>query len=345
MGFTEYFDLHCDTPLRMCRAAADFNDDALDVRLSDLAAFSGACQVCAVWSDPKKSGEENYAEFLRTAAYFQNEAASHSADCKVTFTRTALFRPFPPVKLILAVEGASLLCGRISRLETLYALGVRVLTFAWRGENEACGAHDTDKGLTPFGYELLEACERLGIVVDVSHLSDRGFWEIARAAKKPFIASHSNARALCRSSRNLTDEQFLAVVGCGGIVGVNLYPPFLSADFEKGNGSPDAYLSAFCRHVEHFLSLSDGGVSFGGDRDGFERIPFYSRLSTRQAAAVFEKLAADGITEKQIAAVFSENARRFFGQALKDEKDEKDEKGEKDEKDKTRNCPARYADK
>lgn len=297
------------------------DDSALDTRLSALCAFENAVQVFAVWSDNKRSGEENYLDFFAVMENLEREAEKNSGKCVICRCRDDLLcdgeKAKAKVKLIPAVEGAALLCGDISRLRVLYGRGVRILTFAWRGVNEACGAHDTDVGLTDFGKSLLRECEKLKIIADVSHMSERAFWDTVSAAERPVVASHSNSAQMCAHARNLTDNQFRTVSEMGGLVGMNLYLPFLSRRFENSNCvfDTDEYFSSFCAHIEHFLSL--GGekcICLGGDRDGFDRVDGYSQLEFIDR--VYDKLIKNGIKEKIIKDIFSGNARRFFESAI-----------------------------
>lgn len=302
-------------PFRMYRENTDIDSEILDTRLSELFSFNRAVQVCAVWSDSKRNGEENYRDFFNIMEKLEKQAEINKEKCIICTDRNILESESVKVKLIPAVEGADLLCGDIERLKKLYERGVRILTFAWKGENELCGAHDTDTGLKDFGKAVLAECEKLKITVDTSHMSERAFWDIISEAKAPIIASHSNSAHICGCTRNLTDTQFCAITACGGVVGINLYPPFISRRFESNTHDPDEYLSALCGHIEHFLSLGgENSICLGGDRDGFDRIPGYSPLSF--ADKIYEKLLKSGIKEKIIKNIFSVNALHFFERAL-----------------------------
>ncbi|RED66107.1 dipeptidase [Cohnella lupini] len=168
---------------------------------------------------------------------------------------------------ILSLEGADGLQGKLWALRLLHKLGLRLLGPTWNHANWACdGALEPrGAGFTKAGRQLVTECENLGILLDVSHLSDRGFWELADRAKRPFFASHSNARSIKDNPRNLTDEQIEAIVSAEGIIGVTFVPWFVTS-------REPATIDDVLRHVEHICSLGGAGhIAFGSDFDGISR--------------------------------------------------------------------------
>ena len=166
------------------------------------------------------------------------------------------------VAVFISIEG----CEQISSLESAYQDGVRVLHPTWNFDNELCGAAmGSGKGLTEKGRAFVKKAQHMGFALDMSHISERGFWDTLEACEKPVIAGHSNAKALCNVPRNLTDEQFNALVDVGGGAGINLYPEFL------GLGKD---INAVIAHIEHFLSLGgERSVFLGCDFDGIDSTP------------------------------------------------------------------------
>ena len=308
----KHFDLHCDTPFRMYREKLSFESELLDSPLSSLCGFNDAAQVCAVWSDKNKSSQENYDEFFEICDNFFSEIDKNGEKASLCKYKEDL--DTEKVKLILGVEGSSLLCEDITRLKTLYDKGVRVLTLMWAGEISAGGGHDTEIGLSPFGKEVVKECERLGIIIDVSHMSEKSFWDTVKFTKLPFIASHSNSSHICPHTRNLSDIQFRTICERGGLVGINLYPPFISPIF-KSNFDVDECLNHLVKHILHFLSLGGEKVlCLGADRDGFDPICGYSRLE--YIGKLHEKLTACGVKDKIIKDIFFGNAMNFFKKHL-----------------------------
>ena len=168
------------------------------------------------------------------------------------------------VKAFLSIEGGEAISS-LADLERLYELGVRMIAPTWNFRNHiACGVMESeDTGLTPFGRELIREMNRLGIIIDVSHLSQKSFWDICDISQKPVCASHSNSRSVKNHPRNLTDEQFVKIKEMGGVVGINFYPPFLGDD-----------ISDATRHIERFLSLGgEDNIGLGSDFDGVDSLP------------------------------------------------------------------------
>jgi len=178
------------------------------------------------------------------------------------------------VAAIVHLEGAEAIAADLSNLESWYGRGVRSIGLTWSRPNAFAegvpfrfpSGADTGPGLTPAGEDLVRACNRLGILVDVSHLNAAGFWDVARVSNAPLVATHSNAHALCAASRNLADEQLDAIRDSGGVVGVNFAVTFLRED---GMQIPDSPLSEIVRHVDYLVDrMGVDHVAFGSDFDG-----------------------------------------------------------------------------
>ena len=186
------------------------------------------------------------------------------------------------IAAFLSVEGAHSLNCDLDQLRLAYDRGVRAVNLTWNNANVLSGTNcqEPERGLSRQGREFVREMERLGMLVDVSHLSDPGFWDVMEMARRPIIASHSNARAVCPHTRNLTDEQFTAIIKNQGVVGLNLCREFVG-------GRED--VDALAAHLEHFLALGgERTVALGGDLDGCEPVKgipdiagwavFYERL-------------------------------------------------------------------
>jgi membrane dipeptidase len=178
------------------------------------------------------------------------------------------------VTAIAHLEGADPLAADLSDLEDWYAKGIRSLGIVWSRPNAfATGvpfafpsSPDTGPGLTDAGTELVRACNQLGVLVDLSHLNEQGFWDVARVSEAPLVATHSNAHALCAASRNLIDSQLDEIGRTGGIVGVNFAVTFLREDGSLAPGTP---ITEIVRHVEYIADrIGIDHVAFGSDFDG-----------------------------------------------------------------------------
>lgn len=171
------------------------------------------------------------------------------------------------VGFLLGIENGASLGGSLATLRVYRRLGVRLFGITWNGRNDLAGGVGSRAGLSRFGREAIREASRLGMLIDVSHLSDRSFREVARFFRGPLIASHSNARALCDHPRNLTDDQIREIASRGGVVGVNFYPRFLR---RAGRASIGDILD----HVDHIASVGGiDAVGVGTDFDGVPSLP------------------------------------------------------------------------
>ncbi|MFB3886399.1 MAG: dipeptidase [Thermodesulfobacteriota bacterium] len=178
------------------------------------------------------------------------------------------------VSAIIHFEGAEALEPSLDSLEAFYAQGLRSIGIVWSRPNafgygvdmRVQGMPDQGPGLTPAGKELVKACNRLGILIDLSHLNERGFWDIERMSQAPLVATHSCAHALSPSPRNLTDRQLDAIGASGGVVGINFSVRFLREDGEE---IPDTPLSALVRHFQYIAGrIGVDHLAMGSDFDG-----------------------------------------------------------------------------
>lgn len=178
------------------------------------------------------------------------------------------------IAAILHMEGCEAIDPEFHSLEILYRAGLRSLGPVWSRHTLFAegvpfrfpSTPDTGKGLTPLGIELIKRCNKRGILVDLSHINEAGFWDVAKHSSNPLVATHSNAHVLCEHSRNLTDRQLAAIAESDGMVGVNFGTCFLRAD---GRKLSDVDLSVVLRHFDHLISvLGEDRVGFGSDFDG-----------------------------------------------------------------------------
>ena len=303
------FDLHCDTALRMYTAGQALGSGSCHVSLDRAAGYGHYAQVMAVFSPSTLDDEAAYRQFHHDADNLLREADAERARAMLCRTSDDLHTAWDAGRaaLFLAVEDARLLSGRLDRLDVLAARGVKFLTLNWSGTTCIGGAHNTSDGLTPFGREVVMRCFALGIVPDLSHASDAVTDEVigmARAAGKPVIATHSNARSVRDHKRNLTDAQFCAIRDLGGIVGISLCREHLSADGEVCDAA------AVIRHIEHYLSLGgEKTVCFGCDLDGTDLPDGFAGIGDLHKIA--DGLTERGHSDDLIADICFGNAVRF----------------------------------
>lgn len=227
---------------------------------------------------------------------------------------------------MLTIEEGEVIQGKLSYLRDFYRMGVRMLTLTWNFENQLGypNMHKengvprmelrSSRGLTEFGIEAVKEMERLGMIVDVSHLSDGGFWDVVRHTKRPFVASHSDAAARRNICRNLTDDMLKALGERGGVCGLNFAPDFLiENDTEK---TAEEILESMTEHISHMVQA--GGLevcALGSDYDGIHgnrAVPDASYLPR-----LADRLAKKGFHESEIEKIFYKNVLRVYEDILR----------------------------
>ncbi len=264
------FDGHCDTILRCYQNGGGFRKNGGHLDLERMRPYGSWAQFFACFGEPEDMpGKPLWQVFQEEVALFRRQM-EENADL-VVHCRTAgeAEKAWAEGKMaaFLSAEGAELLDCDISKLEKAYEWGLRAVNITWNHENALSGTNveAPGRGLTEQGKAFVRRAQELGILVDVSHLSDPGFWDVMELAGKPVFASHSNSRRICFHPRNLTDEQFTAIIENHGVVGLNMCDEFLGRD---------AAIDTLIAHVEHWFSLGgERNVSLGGDWDGISRPP------------------------------------------------------------------------
>lgn len=304
MNYT-FFDGHCDTPIELWRCGAHLRENALHVSLERAKRLGGYAQFfafCTAWMENGMSHAEQYA---RALAYFKEQLRENGDSITLcrTIAEADAAQGAGKAAAFLAIEGAEAIDCDPGRLDEAHEQGVRMISLVWNIENALTGSCWTGGGLTAQGKEFFRRAQKLGMIVDVSHLSERGFWDMAELAEKPIVASHSNSKAVCAHARNLTDEQFRAICQLGGTAGLNLAGAFLT---EEGTATFDA----FRRHLDHFLTLGgEEHVAVGLDLDGTDDLPvgFAGVDHLRELA---DHLAQFGYSEKTMQSVFCDSLRK-----------------------------------
>ena len=308
------FDLHCDTAFE-CECALSgrsIDKGAHHISLGRGEYLSKWCQIFAIFMPDEYRGAAARNHYLRVRDYIYAQARLFPDRFILCRDAKGLAQEVPSgaCKVIMSVEGGSAAAGSLDNIRTMYDDGVRLMTLTWNIENEiACGVKSEKKGgLTQFGEAAVKLMNELDMIVDVSHLSDEGFYHVAQVAKKPFVASHSCSRALCAHPRNLTDDMFAVVRDVGGMVGINFSRGFLRDD-------SNATIDDILRHTEHFLSLGgENVVCMGSDFDGTDMPDGVTGVESM--GDIYERFLRANYSESLVSKIFWGNADAFFTKAL-----------------------------
>lgn len=271
--------------------------------LDRLAKYSPAGQVFAICAvdDPDPVG---FAE--KSIAFFRRQIEKNSDMVKLclNFGDIAAAEDEGKISALLSIEGAE----QISDIKSAYDMGVRIVHITWNHGNALCGAAmDGGTGLTRAGKAFVSRAQELGIMLDMSHISERGFWDTLSISSRPVIAGHSNSKAVCDVPRNLSDEQFTALVSQGGGAGINLCPEFL------GHGRD---IDAVFAHIEHFMSLGgESSVFLGCDLDGIDSMPD-GISGVQDLGKIYEVLLRHNYTEQLARNIFRYNIVNILEKAL-----------------------------
>ena len=269
------FDLHCDTALELLgrdngpEKSLRRNDCHIDLERAK--GLAGYCQCFACFTTPFMQDWMQIspeAVFKREIAILKRSLQENTDLIRQAFTASDVENHLHSglMSAIFTIEGPAGFGFDPARLEELYRMGFRITSLGWNEKNPLAGSNVTGGGLTELGKAYVKEAQRLGMIVDVSHISDEAFWDIMDVTQAPVVATHSNSRALCNHSRNLTDDMFLAICKTGGVAGFNQYDDFVGA-------KPD--LNTVCDHILHFLELDPEGkcIALGGDLDGCDSMP------------------------------------------------------------------------
>lgn len=322
------FDLHCDTLDRLAfhgdaSVPGDFAlrdahipkermsslaDNDAHISLARTASFAW-CQCFAAFIPDEAQGDAAWELFERVRRLWERELQRCPNQLAQARTMAEVDDTLGTGRTagLFTVEGASFLQDDASagdRLDALNQAGVRMLTLTWNGRNALGSGNATTDGLTGFGRTCVRELELRGIVVDVSHLNDAGFKDMCAIATRPFVASHSNAHAVCNHPRNLADWQLREIADRGGIVGLNFYRSFLSET--HADPTSDDVL----RHVDHILEVAGEEVlALGSDYDGCE-VP--SWLDGCDKVSALHALITSQFGVPIASKIFFDNARTFF---------------------------------
>ena len=315
------FDLHCDTALALwgkdMAQRGDLRSNKLHIDLERAATLGGYAQCFACFTTPmmEKWGKKSPVEIFEKEMNGILGAIEENADL--------IAQAFSPedieanrkkglMSAILTIEGPAGFGFDPTLLEMLYAVGFRMSSLGWNEQNVLIGSHTTGGGLTDLGREYVREAQRLGMVIDVSHSSDEGFWDIINMTDGPIVATHSNSRAVCNHSRNLTDDMFRAICQTGGVAGFNQCAPFVG---EKPT------LDTVCDHILHWMEMDPEAkhIALGADLDGCSVLPAgFEGIDSYPAMA--QRLLERGLSKENVENIFWNNALGVMNRAVHNHK-------------------------
>jgi membrane dipeptidase len=277
------------------------------------------CLIFAMYVNPHYSSR--LLRLLQMLDTFQREIEENKDTIAIVKNYNEITETIKKGKIaaLISVEGGEPLEGKIETLRTIYRLGVRSLTLTHFPRNQlgdgsgaASGSH-----LTEFGKEVVQEMNKLGMIIDISHLNEAGFWDVIELTKEPILATHSNCKALCSHHRNLTDEQIKAVSDTGGVLNLSFCGSFLKNGIDFGDKASleELQVDDWLDHLDHAVNLVGSEyVGIGSDLDGgcgfpdLEDITKFPRLT--------QGMVYRGYSEKEIKRILGENNMRVFREVL-----------------------------
>lgn len=262
-------DAHCDTITKIKESKEELLKNECHIDLERLNNFETPVQffaICLEEEFPKNALKRtlNYIDFY----YEQINKYSDLISPVKNYTDILNNKKDNKISSILSIEGGDALEGNLENLKILYDKGVRAINLTWNFDNELAGGIKGKKDyLTNLGENVIKEMENLGIIIDVSHLGEKSFWQLNKIVKKPYIASHSNSKEICNNPRNLSNDQLKAIADKGGVVGINLFSEFL-------NSSQNANIEDIIAHIKYITSIIGfDHIGLGCDFDGINKMP------------------------------------------------------------------------
>ncbi len=313
-------DMHCDTISRIYKnPGSQLRQNDFQLDLMKMKSSGYLLQNFAMFIDLDET-EHPYETCLEQIRIFKSELEKNN-DLIAPVTNYAEIlenEKLGKMSALMTIEEGQVCGGDLRILKEFYDLGARMMTFTWNHKNTlgfpAEPVHDSDRGgLTHLGIAFLDAMEQLGIIPDVSHLSDQGITDVCRLAKKPFVASHSNSRFLCGRCRNLQDELIRKIAEKGGVIGANFYGPFLTSTPDS-DGCFFSYVKDVARHIRHLVDV--GGLACVGLGSDFDGIDDNIEMKDCSFLPLLEaELCKIGFSETEIEHIFYRNVLNLY-QAL-----------------------------
>lgn len=298
-------DLHCDTLYKSVTQNLPLNDNSFEVKLA--IGNDRKLQCYAVWLPDDIGGDEAENLFFSASERLKSECNKHNINLLYPGKNLSNDYSSYANNAFFTVENGIALNGKLENVKHFFDSGVRIMTLTWNFHNNIGDGAKTEnpKGITEFGRRVVAEMEKYGIIVDISHASDKLFYDVAEISVRPFIATHSNSRTVTPNMRNLTDEQFKIIKNKKGIVGLNFHNEFLNSEPEKSS------MFDIIKHADYFLSLGgENIIALGSDFDGCT-LPNDINGSDSMSN-LYELFLRHNYKETLVDKIFYENALNFF---------------------------------
>jgi len=310
----QIIDLHCDTILHLSdNYQLKLKNNNLSVDIKKLREGKSLAQFFALFIDLAEHPDA-LQRCLHMIDVFYREMEENSTEIALVRNFEELMRQQEAGKMgaFLTIEEGGALAGRLENLRNFYRLGVRLITLTWNYPNEIgypnCQEQFRTQGLTEFGQQVVQEMNALGMIIDVSHLSDQGFHDVLALSSKPFVASHSNARGICNHGRNLTDDMIRRLADKGGVMGINFCGEFLG-------GTAVSRIDDMMTHIKHIYQV--GGIevlALGTDFDGIDNALEIATIG--EIGKLMQALRDHGFTEGEIEKIAYKNTLRVMQECL-----------------------------
>lgn len=316
-----FADMHCDTITTLYDRIKNGSNETLrkndiQIDLEKLEKSRYFLQNFAVFFDKHVWTQNLYQEAMQRISFFQDEIEKNRDIIRqvTNFDEIMQNEKENCISALLTLEGGESLEGNVDNLMRFHEKGVRMITLTWNYDNELGHCHfDTEgKGLTKLGFEVVERMEELHMIPDVSHGSDALLFDVCKVARKPFVASHSNARGVYNHTRNMSDEMIRALAEHGGVMGMNFFAGFTSA---KAREDGICYLEDILIHMKHAINV--GGIECVGLGSDFDGIP--TNVEWKDAAGMeylLEKMKKAGFSTSECDKICRENVLRLYRECL-----------------------------
>lgn len=320
-------DMHCDTFYEIYKARKrnepiELKDNNLNISIQKMKKGDYLIQNFAMFTHIKKT-KDPITYIQEMIDLFYQEIEKNKDDIEIAYSYQDIINHYKNHKMsaLLTLEEGDVVNHDLSYLRNYYRLGVRMITLTWNYKNslgypnvndhcDGYGVYDNEHGLTEFGIQYIQECERLGIIIDVSHLSDAGFYDVLKYTKAPFVASHSNVRNICNHGRNMTDDMIIQLASRGGVIGINYAASFLDQETKQSK------VSNMVKHIQYIKNLVGiDYVGLGSDFDGISQ-----NLEMRDCSylpLLEQELYKKRFSKEEVEKIFYKNVLRLYQRVLK----------------------------